>query len=182
MKKSQNKKKIFKCCTCEECNGCGEHGQFEKSHTKCEDCIQLVPINIKELLNVQDAMGELGFTLTPQRTYYKDYSNKDGSVSRITPIFDTGMSYDQQYRLSTISITTVKHIPIVDNGNVEWKEFPSASVADISTIIAKLSSAGRQKIGNQYIISQECLKCKKVVPEFILVDKQSYCLSCMGYK
>lgn len=137
---------------------------------------------IATLQVVQQILGQLGFTLTADRGYYKDYGLTDGSVARLIPIFDKGISLDMSYRLTGFDIITSKRIHFVEGLPAPVEEFPFEMSDDVKSLIAGLAPASKPPLSESFMVTAECAQCGKDVESFVHIGNQYTCLQCLGIK
>lgn len=132
-----------------------------------------------ELIEVQRVFGQLDFTLDSSG-YSKWYATSNGSYCRLSPVFDSGMSLDQGYKLVGFKTDSQELIPIGDGASgVPWSKFPNECMSDLSTIIAELApEVFVTKKKAEYIITAECSDCGTNVETFIHVRGTTQCFKC----
>jgi len=136
---------------------------------------------VKSLEKIQVLLGELGFVLTGGG-YHKDYGLLNGSVVRIQPIFDKGLSVDMQYNLVSLSVAGHEVISIVSGEPLALNRIPAECRVDVLRMLAELApNALIPKVEN-FIISMICTECKENVSSFFNLKGTITCLECLGYK
>ena len=133
------------------------------------------------LVKIQTLLGELGYTLDKQG-YYKDYGLLNGSLTRITPIFDKGMSVDLQYNLSALSIAGHEIISIVHGQPVALDKIPSEARTDVMRMLAELAPGALLPKSESFILTMSCSSCKEVVSSFFSNKGEVQCLKCLGHE
>lgn len=133
------------------------------------------------LVKIQVLLGELGYTLDKQG-YYKDYGILNGSLTRITPIFDKGISIDLQYNLSALSIAGHEIISIIHGQPVALDKIPGEARADVMRMLAELAPGALLPKFESFILTMSCATCKEVVSSFFSNKGEVQCLKCLGYE
>lgn len=128
---------------------------------------------------VQEMFGTLGYTIN-STGWYKDYGLHDGSVVRLVPVFDKGISLDMAYKLVGIQISSIKFIPFEDGRPVQLEQFPRECMEDVAVIASKLASHTRTPVQEVFILTTTCEQCSNEVSSFIQVDGHYSCLECAG--
>lgn len=135
---------------------------------------------IDTLLAVQSLMGQLGFTMTSDGGYYKDYAVDGDSIVRLTPVFDRGISLDMSYRLVGFDMTTRKQIHIVEGLPAPIEQFPIECVDDVKNVVTSLAPGSRTQMVESFMVMVTCNMCGNEVASY-LHNKNGYtCLKCMG--
>ena len=134
-----------------------------------------------DLVLAQTILGQLGYTLTSDGKYYKDYGIQNGSTVRMVPIFDHGMSMDVQRRLTGFTIVTSKQIPIVEGIPAPFEEFPIECIDDVNTIINSLAPLSKISPVESFMVTQICSSCNNEVHSFMYMNGQYICLNCAGF-
>jgi hypothetical protein len=134
---------------------------------------------LQDLIFIQEALGALGFTLAGDNTYYKDYGLLDGSVVRIIPHFDKGISVDMSYRLCALTVTNTRTVPIVEGKPVQFEYFPRECLNDVTQMLANLAPQSRMPLKETYIITAICDKCGLEVSSFFQDKGRRLCLKCI---
>lgn len=138
---------------------------------------------INNLLVVQDLLGGLGFTLTSDNSYYKDYGLVDGTIMRLIPVFDKGISLDMAYKLVGFNITSTKYIPAVSD--LHWSsvtgDVPAECKNDVSVIMRTIGSIDRKPLTENFMITAICSACNDEASSFFRVKGKDICVKCMGY-
>jgi hypothetical protein len=134
------------------------------------------------LLDVQDVFGQLGFTLTGDQRYYKDYATGEDTTIRLTPQFDRGTPFAQEFKLNGFHVTTQTFVPIVDGQPMPFDRFPRVLTEDLSTIFARLTPSSRMPLKESFLITVPCDGCGKEASSFFQVKGTFKCLKCMGYE
>ena len=136
---------------------------------------------IQSLIKIQTLLGELGFVLT-QTGYHKDYGLHNGGISRIIPVFDTGISTDMQYNLSALSVAGEHIIPIVAGQPIALDKIPGECRVDVMRMLAELSPNALLPKIETFIISMNCTSCKESVNSYLNIEGVVTCLACAGYE
>lgn len=132
------------------------------------------------LIAVQSLMGQLGFTMTSDGGYYKDYGVGDDSYARLTPIFDKGISLDMSYKLVGFNLSVNKQVHIVEGLPAPLEEFPIECVDDVKNVVANLAPGSRTQMVESFMVTATCSMCGNDVASY-LHNKDGYtCLKCMG--
>jgi len=139
------------------------------------------PEAIQNLEHVQQLFGELEFTLT-RTGYYKDYGLSNGTIIRIVPIFDKGVSLDMRYDLSAISVAGSEIIPIVAGRQIAFDKIPSECRDDVLRILAELAPGALIPKKESFILTMICTKCRKEISSYLSIKGVVKCLKCAGYK
>ena len=134
--------------------------------------------SIDSLTKIQELLGELGYTLTPDG-YYKDYASANSTLTRIVPVFDKGMSLDMRYALSGLSITGHETISIVSGHQIEFAKIPSECREDVMRMLAELAPGALTPKGESFIITMLCTQCKNTVNSFLSLKGVVTCLDCL---
>jgi ribosomal protein S27E len=134
---------------------------------------------LQSLINFQNLLGELGFTLSGDGGYYKDYGLLNGGQARLIPLFDQGLSADPTYVLSGIQIANQQTIPILQNGGTALDQFPRECLEDVTKMIATMAPQSRIPNRESFIVTAQCNICSKTVSSFSRVDEKVSCLSCL---
>lgn len=135
---------------------------------------------IENLTNIQNTLGELGFTLSGDRSYFKDYGLFDGSTVRLVPVFDKGISIDMSYRMVGISVSNTKFVPMSDGIPVQLEQFPRECFEDVAQVVSKLAPHARTPLKESYILTAECNECGDAASSFVQVSNVQMCLDCAG--
>lgn len=133
-----------------------------------------------DLMIIQSVLGQLGFTLTSDGKYYKDYALSDNTAMRIIPVFDHGMSVDIQRRLTGFNLVTNKLIPVVQGISVNIDDYPVECVDDITKIISILAPLSRSAMSENFMMTQTCSMCANDVSSYIYMGGKYMCLRCAG--
>lgn len=136
---------------------------------------------IKDLLETQTLMGELGFTLTSDGSYYKDYGTADGGIARIVPVFDKGVSMDMAFKLVGFSIQTSHFVPVTQGMIVATDRLPTECRSDADKLMAKIGAQARKPMSENFMITITCSSCNNETPSFFQFGTRQVCMKCMGY-
>lgn len=134
---------------------------------------------LNELIAIQTTLGGLGFSISGDGSYYKEYGLLDGSVVRLVPHFDQGISLDNTYTLSAVSIQSVRTIPIEGNAGATLSAVPRECVEDMTAMLASMAPQSRVAPQESYIISEKCSSCDNEVSSFFRKDGEVLCLTCL---
>jgi hypothetical protein len=134
--------------------------------------------SIDGLIKIQELLGELGFTLTPDG-YYKDYASANNTLTRIVPVFDKGMSIDMQYALSGLSITGHETIPIISGLQIEFAKVPAECREDVMRMLAELAPGALVSKEETFIVNMICTECKDNVHSYISLKGVVTCINCL---
>jgi len=136
---------------------------------------------MQSLMAIQNVMGELGFILNGDNTYYKDYALMDGSIMRLTPVFDRGTSMNVDYRLVGFNINTMKFVSIT-NGTLESPNaVPRDCTGDVSRIIETVGFLEKKPQTESFIVVVPCSDCGNEVNSYLQFGTKFRCLKCVGY-
>lgn len=135
--------------------------------------------SLDELVYYQVLLGELGFTISGDGSYYKDYGLLDGSILRLVPNFDTGISLDSKFRLSAITINSSKTVPILEGGQTRLNEFPRECMGDVMQMMATMAPQSRMPLQETFIITEHCTMCGDKVSSFFKKQEETLCLDCL---
>lgn len=136
---------------------------------------------LDSLVKIQVLLGELGFTLM-QDGYFKDYGTVNGSVVRIAPIFDRGLSLDLQYNLSALCVTGQETITIERGQPVALDRVPSEARTDVMRMLAELSPGALLPKTETFIMIMTCSSCADVVSSYFVNEGEVKCLKCLKYE
>jgi len=129
-----------------------------------------------KIINWQTKFGELGFTLTSDFTYYKDYGVGDNSVVRLMPRFDGGTDSQRDFSLTGFSIVTNSFIS-VDKLNLGKLGLHHDCTKDIISIMSNCGDGFSNK--ESFIIEEECSVCATITNSFIVEDDKLLCMDCI---
>jgi hypothetical protein len=132
------------------------------------------------LQTAQLLLGQLGFTLNGDGSYHKDYGTTDGSIVRLIPVFDKGISLDVAYRLTGFTVIHQKQIHFVDGLPAQVEEFPMETMADVKNLVSGLAPSSRSQMTDSYMITISCCQCGNDAESFIQLKGQYTCLKCVG--
>lgn len=130
-----------------------------------------------QLVAMQETLGSLGFTLTPEQVYYKDYGSQDGGSYRLMPVFDTGIESLKNFKIVGFKVISVKTVDVID-GMAQIAKMPVECIEDASVILARANGHNRSMTKN-FIITAQCAKCFKTVSSYTHRDGVSTCISCL---
>lgn len=136
---------------------------------------------LASLQKIQLLLGELGFTLAADG-YFKDYGLLNGSVVRIAPIFDKGMSLDMHYNLSALAVTGHETITIVTGQPVALDRVPGEARVDVMRMLAELAPEALIPKTESFIMTMICTDCHETVSSFFNLKGIVKCLECSGYE
>jgi hypothetical protein len=136
---------------------------------------------IDALLVIQGILGQLGFTLTSDNKYYKDYASTDGDAIRIIPVFDHGISVDIHRKLTGFNVIKSKVIPIVEGLSAPLDQIPVECLDDVSKIINTLAPFSKPPLAETFMITQNCSMCGDEVESFLYINGTYTCTKCAGY-
>src|SRR3990167_8956282 len=94
---------------------------------------------LQDLIAYQELLGELGFTIDGDGTYWKDYGLINGGRARIVPLFDKGISLDTSYCLSAISVSNERVVPIESGKLISFEQIPNECMQDVTRMIALMA-------------------------------------------
>lgn len=132
------------------------------------------------LQTVQLLLGQLGFTLNGDGSYYKDYGLNDGSAVRVVPVFDRGISIDVSYKLVGFNLTSSRRVQFVDGLPAPMEEFPFETVDDIRSLVTGLAPSSSQQMSDTHMIMATCSQCGNEVESFLHIKNAYTCLKCLG--
>lgn len=135
--------------------------------------------DIQMLVAFQTLLGDMGFTLSGNGTYYKDYRLHNGSNVRLIPHFNTDPSTSKVHQLSAISINNSKIVLIKENGNTELGEFPKECMEDVTKMIVMMAPQSRMILKETYVITEHCNMCSNKISSFFKKDGEAYCINCV---
>lgn len=136
---------------------------------------------LDDLIKAQVTLGDLGFTLLPNNTYYKDYGLVNGGIVRIVPIFDKSISLAKEYSLVALEIVDYDRIEINSNEPIALEKFPMECMEDVTSILARLvPEVAMAQRKQTFIINADCSECKRNVHSFIKLGDVVTCLPCFG--
>jgi len=121
----------------------------------------------------------LGFTLSGDGTYYKDYGLINGGQTRLIPLFDQGLSSESTYTLNGIQIVNQQIIPILHNGETALDQFPRECLEDVTKMIATMAPQSRIPNKESFIITAQCCICSETVSSFSRVGEKVNCIPCL---
>jgi hypothetical protein len=129
---------------------------------------------LNKLIDMQELLGALEFTLTNDQVYYKDYGLQDGVTMRVVPHFDKGTSSSKNFEVTGFSVMTNRFVSVTDlvADNVQF------SKECISDLIAIATKTGSTELYKRFIVNEACSECSKLVSSFVLVDNKFYCVRC----
>jgi hypothetical protein len=130
------------------------------------------------LLVVQELLGSLGFTLTSDGNYYKDYALLDGGIARLAPVFDRGISLDVSYNLVGFNLTNSKFISAA---SLLEADLPAECKSDMGVIINGISSTTSRQMVETFMVTTVCATCGEEVNSFLRLGGKDVCVRCMGY-
>lgn len=132
---------------------------------------------MESLQKTQETLGLLGYTIS-SAGWHKDYGLHDGSVVRLMPVFDRGISLDVSYKLTGIQISSIKFVPFEDGIPVQLEQFPRECIEDVAAIASVLAPHARAPAQEVFILTSVCEQCSEEVSSFIQVDGHYSCLKC----
>jgi hypothetical protein len=132
-----------------------------------------------DLVQVQDVLGKLGFTLTANQTYHKDYGTANGTIIRISPIFDRGTPFDTRFKLCGINVSSNYTVNIVAGTPVEWRDIPKEAVEDTMSMVAQLTTMGRDVPEENHIMVTRCNHCNSDSPDYLTTENGPVCMECV---
>lgn len=134
-----------------------------------------------DLMRVQQLMGRLGFTMTADSGYYKDYGLMSGGSARLVPVFDKGISVNSSFKLIGVNIVNSVFIPIVESASPQLDGVPRECIDDVMSIIGELQPIAYQPMSETFMITATCGDCGNDVASFLQISGTVKCLRCMGY-
>ncbi len=132
-----------------------------------------------DLVQAQDVLGKLGFTLTANQTYHKDYGTVNGVVIRISPVFDRGTPFDTRFKLCGINVATSYTVNINAGSPVEWGDIPKEAVEDTMSMVAQLTTIGRNVPEENHVMITKCCKCNSESPDYLTTEDGPVCMECI---
>ena len=136
---------------------------------------------IDALMIIQSILGQLGFTLTSDSAYYKDYANSDGDAIRIIPVFDHGISVDVHRKLTGFNVIRSKFIPIIEGIQAPLDQIPMECLDDVSKIINSLAPFSKPPLAETFMVTQTCSMCDRDTESFLYFNGAYVCTKCAGY-
>lgn len=135
-------------------------------------------ITVEDIKIIQKSLGDLGFNLTSDNTFYKEYVVNNKKVKLIPNFVTYSGTVGKSYRLASVKIGKVV-VPI-EQGTTKFNKLPPECISDVMAIIANLAAdialAPKEDI---YIYTAMCDKCGTMSNSFFKMGQHTLCITCL---